>query len=58
VNELKLQWEKAADRPLRRLAGLGAVQCLLAAGDLAALLPILLQLQSAYPEDADVEPGY
>src|SRR5262249_48720809 len=39
---------------LRRLAGLGAVQCLLAAGDLGALMPILLQLQSAYPNDADV----
>jgi tetratricopeptide (TPR) repeat protein len=54
VDELKRQAKQAPDRDLRRLAGLAAVQCLLAGNDFDTLSPILWDLRRDYPNDADV----
>ena len=52
--ELQAQFEHVTDPNLRRLAGLGAAQCLLAAGRYNDLFPLLATLRSDYPADADV----
>ena len=52
--DLVEQFDKNTDPDLRRLAGLAAVQCHLAAARYDAALPILARLKTLYPTDADV----
>lgn len=52
--ELTTQFEKNTDRELRRLAGLGLVQCQIAHNQLGAAAETANRLQSLYPSDADV----
>ncbi|MDQ6708342.1 MAG: tetratricopeptide repeat protein [Acidobacteriota bacterium] len=47
-------WHGAASPELRRLAGLAAVQCDIAQSKPEAGIPLLAELKSAYPQDADV----
>src|SRR5579871_754923 len=54
VNELMMQSRRISDPVIRRLAGLGAVQCLLARNDIPELLPILANLLRDHPNDPDV----
>lgn len=54
VEDLKRQAARGSDRALRRLAGLAAVQCLLAANRFEELSPILFELRREHPDDADV----
>ncbi len=53
VGELQLQFDKADDKELSRLAGLGLARCRAAISTDAAL-PVLAQLRSRFPDDADV----
>jgi tetratricopeptide (TPR) repeat protein len=54
VDELKLQAGRNSDPDLRRLAGLAFIQCLLPHNEFAEIMPVLGQLQKAFPQDADV----
>ncbi|MDQ2900694.1 MAG: tetratricopeptide repeat protein [Acidobacteriota bacterium] len=47
-------WRGTARPELRRLAGLAAVQCEITQGKPEAGIPLLAELKSAYPQDADV----
>ncbi|MDQ6663342.1 MAG: tetratricopeptide repeat protein [Acidobacteriota bacterium] len=47
-------WRGAASPQLRRLAGMAAVQCDIARGKPEAGIPLVNELKSAYPQDADV----
>ncbi len=51
---LQLRFDAAADPRLRRLAGLGAAQCAIAAADAPAATALLARLRQLYPADADV----
>ena len=51
---LENRFDAAGDSRLRRLAGLGAAQCAVAAGDAAAAGLLLGRLRTLYPADADV----
>ncbi|MCP5117429.1 MAG: tetratricopeptide repeat protein [bacterium] len=51
---LQGQFENGADATLRRLAGLGYVQCLLARGHYDTAYPVAAGLRELYPKDADV----
>ncbi len=52
--ELAAQFEKNTDPELRRLAGLGLVQCHLSRNRSEEAFPILVRLKALYPSDADV----
>lgn len=47
-------WHAGGAPETRRLAGLAALQCALAQGTAAQGVPLLTELQAAYPRDADV----
>jgi tetratricopeptide (TPR) repeat protein len=51
---LKQQLESNSDAQLRRLAGLGLTQCLIARKDFDAAVSVLARLQHDFPKDADV----
>ncbi len=51
---LQQLWHGTATMPLRRLAGVAALQCALAQGTAEQGVPLLQELQAAYPNDADV----
>jgi tetratricopeptide (TPR) repeat protein len=51
---LELQWKDQSDPRLRRLAGLSALDCELAAGHLSAALQLAEPLTALYPDDPDV----
>lgn len=54
VLELQLQFEKNSDADLRRLAGLGLVQCHLSSSRFEEAFPILVRLRTLYPSDPDI----
>ena len=54
ARDLKQQFNKNIDPTMRRLAGIGFVQCALAANKLEDAWPVLDQLQEKFPSDADV----
>ena len=51
---LELQWKDQPDLRLRRLAGLSALDCELAAGHLTTALQLAEPLRAKYPDDPDV----
>lgn len=51
---LSSRFDTASDADLRRLAGLGLVQCLVAQNEIDKAIPVVTQLESKYPADADV----
>jgi tetratricopeptide (TPR) repeat protein len=53
-NDLQQQFTGIADASLRRLAGIALVQCDLAQNRVADAWPVLVQLETRFPDDADV----
>jgi tetratricopeptide (TPR) repeat protein len=51
---LRSRFDAAGDARIRRLAGLGALQCAVAAGEVETASALLGRLQAAHPGDADV----
>jgi len=51
---LRSRFQGGGDARIRRFAGLGAVQCAIAAGDVEAAAALLNRLRAGYPGDADV----
>jgi tetratricopeptide (TPR) repeat protein len=51
---LEIQWKNQPDLRLRRLAGLSALDCESAAGQLSAALQLAGPLRAQYPDDPDV----
>jgi tetratricopeptide (TPR) repeat protein len=54
VPDLAERFAHTTEPGLARLAGLALVQCYVAAGDTGKAIPVALQLESKYPDDADV----
>ena len=54
VGELKLQASRNRDGEIRKLAGLAFIQCLLPHNEFTEIIPVLGDLQKAFPNDADV----
>jgi tetratricopeptide (TPR) repeat protein len=52
--DLADSFERAPETDLRRLAGLGLAQCLIAQNQLEESLPVLARLRAQFPDDADV----
>lgn len=52
--DLAREFSANADATLRRLSGIALVQCGLAQNRISEILPVLDQLQKAFPNDADV----
>lgn len=52
--DLRREFEQNTDAKLKRLAGIGFVQCLLSGEEPAAATPFLAELREDYPEDPDV----
>ncbi len=54
IRELTARFQRSANPDLNRLAGLALVQCLSAGGETDRALAFATQLQTKYPDDADV----
>lgn len=54
IPDLTNGFQHSGDADLKRLAGLGLVQCFSVSGDIAQALPVVTQLETSYPADADV----
>ena len=54
VGSLKDRFNNSANPDLARLAGLALVQCVVAGDRPAAAVPLVSQLETKYPDDADV----
>jgi tetratricopeptide (TPR) repeat protein len=52
--DLRLEFEQNPQAPLRKLAGLGLVQCLLTRDEYASAFPVLAKLKTDYPQEPDV----
>jgi tetratricopeptide (TPR) repeat protein len=54
IPELTARFAASTDPDLVRLTGLALVQCLVAGGETAKAVPVAAQLETKYPNDADV----
>ena len=54
IGELKLQSSRNRDPEIRKLAGLAFIQCLLPHNEFTEIIPVLGDLQKAFPTDPDV----
>ena len=53
-SDLRREFDRNSQAQLRKLAGLGLVQCLLSRDENASAFPVLTELRKEHPDDADV----
>ncbi|MGA3028010.1 MAG: tetratricopeptide repeat protein [Bryobacteraceae bacterium] len=54
IPDLGARFSQSTDADLSRLAGLALAQCLVTQNEVAQAVPVVVQLEAKYPDDADV----